>query len=146
MVTSFAETATGASGDTTALGADLPLARLADQSEPVVVRRGTLASSRLVYGCSGRRKAGGWAPTPRPGPAASRSPRRPCARRHRGRGSPAGGQAEFVAQGGDQVQDAALGDDVETGRRLVEDEDLGRAAMAMAMATRCCWPPDSSCG
>ena len=35
-----------------------------------------------------------------------------------------GGEAEFVAERSDQVEDAALGDDVEAGRRLVEDEDL----------------------
>lgn len=34
-------------------------------------------------------------------------------------------QAQFVAQGGDQVQHAPLGDDVQAGRRLVEDQHLG---------------------
>ncbi|MCZ4516709.1 hypothetical protein O3Q52_53150, partial [Streptomyces sp. ActVer] len=35
-----------------------------------------------------------------------------------------GGEAEFVAERPDQVEDSTLRYDVEPGRRLVEDEDL----------------------
>jgi hypothetical protein len=36
--------------------------------------------------------------------------------------------------------------DVEIGERLVEQQQLGRGASARASATRCCWPPEISCG
>jgi hypothetical protein len=37
--------------------------------------------------------------------------------------------------------------DVEIGKWLVEqDQSWGRGASARASATRCCWPPESSCG
>jgi hypothetical protein len=35
---------------------------------------------------------------------------------------------------------------VEGGERLVEQQGIGEAARARAIATRCCCPPESSCG
>ena len=44
------------------------------------------------------------------------------------------------------VRQALAQVDVEVGERLVEQQELGRGASARASATRCCWPPESSCG
>ena len=35
---------------------------------------------------------------------------------------------------------------IEVGKRLVQQQHLGRVAMARASAIRCCWPPESSLG
>ena len=46
----------------------------------------------------------------------------------------------------DERDDARFHRDVERGRRLVEDEQLRVGRSAIAMTTRCCWPPLSWCG
>ena len=57
------------------------------------------------------------------------------------------GDAELAPQAADLVEDARLRDDVEAGRRLVEhDERAARRRARRAIATRCCWPPESWCG
>ena len=43
----------------------------------------------------------------------------------------------------DQVEHLGLDGRVEPGRRLVEDEQLGSVASAIAITTRCCMPPES---
>ena len=41
-----------------------------------------------------------------------------------------------------QILDASGGDGVERRARLVHQHHLGFTAMARAMQSRCCWPPD----
>ncbi len=53
---------------------------------------------------------------------------------------------EALAQLLDQVEHLGLDGRVEPGRRLVEHEQVGVVASAIANITRCCWPPESSCG
>ena len=53
---------------------------------------------------------------------------------------------KLALQLADLLQDLALHDHVERGRRLVHDHELGRSASAIAMITRWRMPPDSSCG
>ena len=43
----------------------------------------------------------------------------------------------------DQSDDAGFDRHVERGRRLVEDQEARVDKSAMAMTTRCCWPPES---
>ena len=45
-----------------------------------------------------------------------------------------------------QLEDLRLNGDVERGRRLVGDQQLGSQASAMAIITRCRMPPDIWCG
>ena len=47
---------------------------------------------------------------------------------------------------GEQREDLILDRDVERGRRLVGEQQLGLAAIATAIITRWRMPPDSSCG
>ena len=47
---------------------------------------------------------------------------------------------------GQQVHDLAAGRGVEVAGRLVGEQHGGSVTMARAMATRCCWPPESSAG
>ena len=42
----------------------------------------------------------------------------------------------------DQLLDMGRGDRIERRARLVHQDDLGLTAMARAMHSRCCWPPD----
>ena len=49
----------------------------------------------------------------------------------------------LVGKPADLSQQPLLNDDVETGRGLVEDDDAGRQTSAIAIATRCCCPPES---
>ena len=55
-------------------------------------------------------------------------------------------EAEPVAQSHELFEDLALGDHVERGGRLVQDEHDGSSASAVAIITRWRMPPDSSCG
>ena len=50
--------------------------------------------------------------------------------------------AALAAKTVDLLQDVGLCDHVEPGRRLVEDDDSGSQTSALAIATRCCWPPE----
>jgi hypothetical protein len=43
-------------------------------------------------------------------------------------------------------QDLRLNGDIERRGRLVGDQQFGRLASAMAIITRCRWPPESWCG
>ena len=56
------------------------------------------------------------------------------------------GQAELVLQLFEEVDDAGLDADVERRDRLVEDENFGSTASALAMPTRWRWPPENWCG
>ena len=47
---------------------------------------------------------------------------------------------------GEQVHDLAAAGRVQVARGLVRQQHGGSVTMARAMATRCCWPPDSSPG
>ena len=53
---------------------------------------------------------------------------------------------ELGAQPGDQIQHLALDGGVEAGGGLVEDQQRGSLASAIAITTRCCMPPESWCG
>ena len=56
------------------------------------------------------------------------------------------GEVEVALERLELLQDLALDDDVECRRRLVEDQELGVSASAIAMITRWRMPPESSCG
>ena len=51
--------------------------------------------------------------------------------------------AQVFMQAAEQSHDFALSTEVQGGQRLVQDEQLGRAASAAAIATRWRWPPES---
>ena len=53
---------------------------------------------------------------------------------------------ELVAQAGEQVEDLGLDRDVERGRRLVGDQQLGFSRSAVAIITRWRIPPENWCG
>ncbi|MGH3963645.1 MAG: hypothetical protein ACRDRY_10380 [Pseudonocardiaceae bacterium] len=55
-------------------------------------------------------------------------------------------EAAFGTQPGQLLHDRFGGLRVERGGDFVAQQDIGSAAMARAMATRCCCPPDSSGG
>ena len=50
------------------------------------------------------------------------------------------------AQRAHEVEHLGLDRGIEAGRRLVEHEQRGSQASAIAITTRCCMPPDSWCG
>ena len=54
--------------------------------------------------------------------------------------------AELLLQVADQVEDLRLDGDVEGGRRLVGDEQLGVVTSAIAIMARWRIPPENSCG
>ena len=54
--------------------------------------------------------------------------------------------AELGAQAQHQLQDLVLDGDVERGRRLVGEQEPGRAASAMAIIARWRMPPENWCG
>ncbi len=56
------------------------------------------------------------------------------------------GGAELAPQRVDEIEYLGFDGGVEAGRRLVEDEQRGSLASAMAITTRCCMPPDNWCG
>ena len=52
-------------------------------------------------------------------------------------------QAEVAHQGPEQVEHLGLHHHVERGRRLVGDHQARLQASAIAIMTRCFWPPES---
>ena len=56
------------------------------------------------------------------------------------------GQAKLGPQFSQQFKNLRLNGDIERGRGLVGDQQLGRLTIAMAIITRCRMPPESWCG
>ena len=57
------------------------------------------------------------------------------------------GEAAFVLQFFEQVQDLGLDADIERRDRFIADDELGAGGQrARAMQTRCRWPPENSWG
>ena len=56
------------------------------------------------------------------------------------------GQAQLVARGAQQIEDAGADRNVQHRHRLVGHDQLGRGISARASTTRCNCPPDNSCG
>jgi hypothetical protein len=54
--------------------------------------------------------------------------------------------AVFADQLAERGQHLDLRRHVERGRRLVEHDDVGPRAIAIAAIARCNWPPETSCG
>ena len=108
---------------------------------------GTARSSRRVYGWRGAQKIRSRGPVSTIRPAyitATRSASSATTARSWLTYSAA--TLVAAAQVADRLEHARLRRDVEAGRRLVAHDHRGRRANAIAIATRCCWPPESWCG